>query len=130
MRRRRKNPSIGVAIFGATIVAAVGATLAFLLRDKVETQFQEGAPAFTGMSQRDADTLELGDCITAVNGVAGFRVQGINIGENVSLKVLQPGRGGPLLAMLNDPRVPAGQAPFQIPATAISGAATPGVEGC
>lgn len=130
MRRRKSNPGTGAILIGATIVAGVGVALAMLLRSKVETQFQDGAPAFVGMSQRDADFLELGDCITAVNGVAGFTAPGINTGENVSLKVLQPARGGALLAMFNDPRIPAGLAPVNVPATAISGAAVAGVEGC
>lgn len=126
VRTTRRNPEpITLLLLGAV---AVGGAALFLLRKKpaflpTTTGGSFAAtPAFT-TGLPTAEGLLVGDCIEAVNGQAGFNVDGVPIGENTSLKIVASGgiTATSVLAVSNDPRVADHTTPGIVPTAAISG---------
>lgn len=109
-------------------VAAAGVGAFLFLRKKTPpvlvastgTQFAT-QPAFT-TGLPTAEGLLVGDCITVVNGQAGFSVDGVPAGENTIMKVQSsPGAAGnSVVAVSIDPRVQDNSAQT-VPTAAISG---------
>ncbi len=109
---------------GAAVAGVVGF---FVLRKKTLTS-SEGTtfaqdPAFTG-GLPNAEGLDPGTCVVAVQGQAGFSVgEGVPPGENTILRVLaSPGAfGTTVVAVSTDPRVTPPGKTFTVPTRALSG---------
>ncbi len=126
-RRHRRNPEPVTMLIVAGI-AAVGLGAIFLLRKKTPPVLTASTgqqfatqPAFT-TGLPTAEGLLVGDCITVVNGQAGFSVDGVPSGENTIMKVTaSPGKGGnSVVAASIDDRV-SDKSAKTVPTAAISG---------